>query len=41
MVAAYRETVKKLKVNGYDPKEEAIKAIGLEFHQVIIENKMK
>ena len=41
MVAAYRETVKKLKVNGYDPKEEAIKAIGLEFHQVIIENQMK
>ena len=41
LVTAYREAIEKLKVFGYDPNEEAIKAIGLEFHQVIIEDQRK
>ncbi len=41
LVAAYNEAVTKLEVNGYDPNEEAIKAIDLEFHQVIIEDLRK
>jgi hypothetical protein len=41
LVTAYREAIEKLKVFGYDPNEEAIKAIGLEFHQVIVEDQRK
>ncbi len=41
LVVAYNKAVKKLEVNGHDPNEEAIKAIGLEFHQVIIEDQRK
>lgn len=41
LVSAYREAIEKLKVFGYDPNEEAIKAIGLKFHQVIIEDQRK
>lgn len=41
LVSAYREAIEKLKVFGYDPNEEAIKAIGLEFYQVIVEDLRK